>query len=102
MKEKIKVISFSSNTVNFVCLYWFWKEAIIMYSLNENFLCQSPVVFIDENLKFLSVLNLTITPCGNNLYFGLMSIKCQKLYLYTLIQSILSLTRDKRQQMTHR
>lgn len=62
MEEKIKVISLSSNAVDFVCLCWFWKEAIIMYSLNENFLCQFPVVFIDENLKFLSVLNLTITP----------------------------------------
>lgn len=99
MKRKIKVISFSSNTVNFVCLCCLWKEAIIMYSLNENFLCQFPVVFLDENLKFLSVLNLTITPCGDTLYFDLVSIKCQKLYLYTLIQ--INIVLDERQQRTN-
>lgn len=62
MEGKIKVISFSSNTVNFVCLCCFWREAIIIYSLNKNFLCQFTVFFTDENLKFQSVLNLTITP----------------------------------------
>lgn len=74
-----------------------------MNSLNENFFCQLSIAFIDENLKFLSVLNSMVTPCDNTLYFDLLSTKCQKLYLYTLIQNniVLYLTRDNTGQMTH-
>lgn len=61
MGGKIKVIYFSSIQL-ILFVYAGFGEKLSTYSLNKNFLCQFTVFFIDKNLKFQFVLNLTITP----------------------------------------